>query len=146
MISEVSGNIRWVLLATQISFAFRKSLVTFRISSRFIVISSCSCVYELSKILPSKCHVTFGGGDPPITSHNKDISLPSLNGCGILARLLLAPAYIIGFFGGTASANWISIIIFRFCDIALYAWSPCLFIITRSITFIINLYSGKIIQ
>lgn len=105
MISEVTGGISWVLLALQISLALRKSLVTFRISSWFIVVSSCFCMYESSRSLPSKYHVTFGGGDPPITSHNKDIALPSLNGCGTLGRALLSSVNIIGFPGGTASAK-----------------------------------------
>lgn len=103
MISEVRGIISWVLFALQISLVLRKSLVTLWISNRFIVISSCSRMYVSSRTSSLKYHVTLGGGDPPITSHNRDISLPSLNGCSILARLLLAPVYITGFFGGTVS-------------------------------------------
>lgn len=87
IISEVRGATRCVLLARQISLALRNFLVTFVMSRRFIVMSPCSNVY-VSSISPSKCHVTFGGGEPPITSHNKDNTLPSLNGCNTFAKLL----------------------------------------------------------
>lgn len=107
MTSEVRGVISWVLFASQISLALRKSLVTFGISSRFIVISSpnsmYSCVYVSSRTLSLKYHVTLGGGLPPITSHNRNFSLPSLNVSSILARVLLVSVYITGFFGGTVS-------------------------------------------
>lgn len=102
MTSEVRGVISWVLFALQISLALRKSLVTLGISSRFIVIS-CFCVYVSSRTLSLKYHVTLGGGKPPITSHSRNISLPSLNVCNIWARVLLVSIYITGFFGGTVS-------------------------------------------
>jgi len=145
MTSEVRGIISGVLLALQISLVLRKSLVTLGIFNRFIVISSCSCVYVSSRTLSLKYHVTFGGGKPPITSHNRDISLPSLNGCSILARLL-ALVYITGFFGGTVSKlnsdhrNLFDIGMYYMSVISNYTIQQiCHHFLIRSISFVLNI-------